>query len=153
MRSKVFEILSSSSSSPIKSSGFEREIVVVGEKKVPRGPFLLVALSFVLLLCKVFFSKRREKFVARDLVRFVFRLEKKIIIGNLLMKRDSNTKGPSSSPPLDGGFFEHSIEKQRWYYRETTTTTTARRVVCAPSRCSKAHTFVRCLGLFFYPIK
>jgi len=62
-------------------------------------------------------------------------LEKKIIIGNLLMKRDSNTKGPSSSPPLDGGFFEHSIEKQRWYYRETTTTTTtARRVVFAPRR-------------------
>ena len=36
----------------------------------------------------------------------------KIIVGNLLTKRDSNnTKGPSkSSPPLfdDGGFFEHT---------------------------------------------
>ena len=40
----------------------------------------------------------------------------KIIVGNLLTKRDSNnTKGPSkSSPPLfDGGFFEHTASKNK----------------------------------------
>ena len=41
----------------------------------------------------------------------------KIIVGNLLMKRDSHTKGqPSkSSPPLfdDGGFFEHTASKNK----------------------------------------
>ena len=67
MRSKVFEILSSSSSSsPIN---FEREIVVVErEKKVPRGPFLLVvALSFVLLLCVKFSSRKGERNVSREI--------------------------------------------------------------------------------------
>ena len=41
----------------------------------------------------------------------------KIIVGNLLMKRDSHTKGlPSkSSPPLfdGGGFFEHTASKNK----------------------------------------
>ena len=93
-----------------------------------------------------------------------FRFSTKIIIvGNLLMKRDSHTKGhPSkSSPPLfdgGGGFFEHTQHRKtkvvlsRDHHHHHDHGPSSR--VCAPSRCSKAHTFfVRCLGLFFYPIK
>ena len=95
-----------------------------------------------------------------------FRFSTKIIIvGNLLMKRDSHTKGhPSkSSPPLfdgGGGFFEHTQHRKtkvvlsRDHHHHHDHGPSSR--VCAPSkRCSKAHNtfFVRCLGLFFYPIK
>ena len=80
----------------------------------PRGPFLFVAfLSFVLLLRVKFSSVEKERELCRARSPS-FRFSTKIIIvGNLLMKRDSHTKGhPSkSSPPLfddGGGFFEHT---------------------------------------------
>ena len=82
----------------------------------------------------------------------------KIIVGNLLTKRDSNnTKGPSKSspPPLfdGGGFFERTASKNKGGTIERPPRPRPRPVESF-ARCSKARTFfVRCLGLFFYPIK
>ena len=101
---------------------------------------MLVAFCRSFFYCVKFSSVEKERELCRARSPS-FRFSK-IIVGNLLMKRDSHTKGPSkSSPPLfDGGFFERAASKNKGGTLERPPPPPRPRPVESCARCSKART-------------